>query len=270
MTDPLSTADALIWSLARQCRPGDVLINGVGTPLAIAAGMLARELLVPDLTIIIAGAVNPATHDVAEGLVDPGAIARHADGVLGQFEMLDAIQRGDVTLQFVAPAQVDGAGRINTSRVTGRDGRPRRLPGPLALPDVSVLVGRLVAYRADHSPRFLVPRVDYVTGAGNDIDRRRTPGAGVERIVTATAEIVIARDGGPARLAFLQPGADAEGAVRGCGFPLEVPADLPVADPVPEEARALLRDRIDPHGVRGLELRDGRADALARLTALAA
>jgi glutaconate CoA-transferase subunit B len=246
----LDTADALTWSLARQCRPGDVLVNGVGTPLAIAAGLLARELLVPDLTIILAGSVEPETHDVAEGLIDPAAVARRSKGTMGQAEMLDAIQRGDVTLQFVAPAQIDGAGRINTSRV-----KTRRLPGPLALPDVAVLVGRLVAYRAEHSPRFLAPEVDYVTGAAG----------GVTRIVTGAAEI---EPGEPARLVSLQPGADVETAVAGCGFPL-ARDDVQRADPIPDEARALLRATIDPHNVRLLELREGRAEALATLTALA-
>jgi acyl CoA:acetate/3-ketoacid CoA transferase beta subunit len=268
MSDPLDSADALTWSLARQCRPGDVLITGVGTPLAIAAGMLARELLVPDLTLIVAGSVDPATHDVAEGLIDAAAVARRSTGTLGQADILDSIQRGKVTLQFVAPAQVDGAGRINTSQVRGRDGSPRRLSGPLALPDVSVLIGRLVAYRADHSPRFLVPRVDYVTGAGNDIDRSRATGAGVTRIVTAVAEIEIPRDGGPARLLALQPGADIDTAIAGCGFPLAHASDVPHAEPLPEAARELLRGTIDPHGVRALELRDGRAAALERLAAL--
>jgi acyl CoA:acetate/3-ketoacid CoA transferase beta subunit len=240
--------DTLTWSLARQCRPGDVLITGVGTPLAIAAGMLARELLVPDLTLIVAGAVDPATHDVALGMLDPAAVARHCSGTLRQVEILDCIERGTVTLQFVAPAQVDGRGRINTSKVGSR-----LLPGPLALPDTSVLVGRLVAYRADHSPRFLAPSVDYVTGAG-----------GVAAVVTGLAEIAL----GPATVTGLQPGASAEEVVAGCGFPL-IADDPPVLEPVPADALRLLRDVIDPHGVRGLELRDGRAAALAALAALA-
>lgn len=242
--------DTLTWSLARQCRPGDVLITGVGTPLAIAAGMLARELLVPDLTLIIAGAVDPATHDVAEGTIDPAAVARYSTGVLRQTEILDSIERGAVTLQFVAPAQVDGRGRINTSIVG-----TRRLPGPLALPDTSVLVGRLVAYRADHSPRFLAASVDYVTGAGN-----------VTRVVTGLAELAV---GDEARVLALQPGASVDDVVSGCGFPLLGVEDAPVAEPVPDEALRLLRDVIDPHGVRELELRDGRARALATLAELA-
>jgi acyl CoA:acetate/3-ketoacid CoA transferase beta subunit len=241
--------DTLTWSLARQCRPGDVLITGVGTPLAIAAGMLAREVLVPDLTLIVAGSVDPATHDVAEGMIDPAAVARHSKGTLRQVEILDCIERGVVTLQFVAPAQVDGLGRINTSRVGSR-----LLPGPLALPDTSVLVGRLVAYRADHSPRFLAPSVDYVTGAG-----------GVDAVVTGLAEIAM----GPARVLGVQPDVALDEVVAGCGFDLLVD-DAAVLDPVPSDALRLLHDVIDPHGVRGLELRDGRAAALAALAELAA
>ena len=241
---PRETADALTWSLARRCRPGDVLVVGVATPLAAAAGMLARELLVPDLTIIMAASVNPRTHDVAESLTDPAAAARLAPGTLTQAEILDAIQRGRVTLQFVSPAEVDARGAINTNRVGSRRG-----PGALALPDVAVLVGRLVAYRAEHSPRFLVPQVQYVTGA---------PG-GVHAIVTGTAEIEL----GPPRLAALQPGATLEDALD-CGFELD-PSDVARAAPMPEEARALLDDVIDPHEVRLLEVREGRAGALERL-----
>ena len=195
MSTPREVADALTWSLARQCRPDDVLVVGVATPLAAAAGMLARELLVPDLTIIMAASVNPRTHDVAESLTDPAAAARYAPGTLTQAEILDAIQRGRVTLQFVSPAEVDADGAINTNRVGDR-----RLPGALALPDVAVLVGRLVAYRAGHSPRFLVPRVQYVTGRAG----------GVRAIVTDKAEITL----GPPRLTALQPGATERGGAR--------------------------------------------------------
>jgi acyl CoA:acetate/3-ketoacid CoA transferase beta subunit len=245
MSTPREIADALTWSLARQCRPKDVLVVGVATPLAAAAGMLARELLTPDLTIIMAASVNPKTHDVAESLTDPAAAARYAPGTLTQAEILDAIQRGRVTLQFVSPAEVDAEGRINTNRVG-----ERRLPGALALPDVAVLVGRLVAYRAGHSPRFLVPRVQYVTGRAG----------GVRAVVTDKAEIAL--EDGP-RLVALQPSATEQEARDGCGF--ELGGDPVVNDPLPDEARDLLDRVIDPHEVRLLEIREGRAGALERL-----
>ncbi len=269
MTASRAAADALTWSLARRCRPGDVLVVGVATPLAAAAGLLARELLVPDLTLIVAASVNPATHDVAEGVLDPAAVARRSAGTLPQGEILDMIGRGKVTLQFVSPAEVDATGAINTNRIAGRDGTPRRLPGALALPDTSVLIGRLVAYRAGHSPRFLVPQVRFVTGIGSGPGRERVPGAGVTAIVTDRAEIDLPAGGEPT-LTALQPGAELDATLSGCGFPLAHTDPPPVAEPLPPEARRLLDEVIDPHRVRELETRDGRAAAQARLQALSA
>jgi acyl CoA:acetate/3-ketoacid CoA transferase beta subunit len=192
----------------------------------------------------MAASVNPRTHDVAESLTDPAAAARYAPGTLTQAEILDAIQRGRVTLQFISPAEVDARGAVNTNRVGDR-----RLPGALALPDVAVLVGRLVAYRAGHSPRFLVPRVQFTTGR---------PG-GVQAIVTDEAEIEL----GPPRLAALQPGATEREVRERTGFEL---TGVPVHnEPMPVEARRLLDELIDPHEVRLLEVREGRAGALERL-----
>jgi acyl CoA:acetate/3-ketoacid CoA transferase beta subunit len=267
MTSAREIADRMTWSLARQCRPDDVMIVGVATPLAAAAGLVARELLVPDLTIIMAAAVNPKAHDVAQSFFDPTTTARHAPGVMSQPDMLDAIHRGHVTLMFVSPAEVDARGQINTSRILGRDGLVRRLPGAFALPDVAVLMGRLVAYRTDHSPRFLVPEVQYTTGAGNELDRSGAAGSGVTTIITGQAEIALASDGSRPELAMLQPGAKLEHAIAGCGFPLTVPDQIPVAEPMPPEARALLDEIIDPHEIRLLEVREGRAAALDRLLA---
>ena len=140
--------EQIAWSLARCCRAGDVLVVGVATPLAAAAGQLARELLVPDLLLIEAAAVDVAPHDVATPMVRPEVIAAEAVGVYTQVEILDAIQRGMRLAPVRQPAQVDGRGNLNTSRVRGADGTMRRLPGGLAHADIACLIGRLVAYRA--------------------------------------------------------------------------------------------------------------------------
>jgi acyl CoA:acetate/3-ketoacid CoA transferase beta subunit len=248
--------EQLVWCLARRVRPDDVLVVGVATPLAAAAAHLARAVLHPGVTIVEAAAVGVAEHDVADAFVRPDDVARSAVGVLTQAEILDAIQRGRVTLQFVSPAQVDGRGALNTSRVRAADGTLRRLPGGLATADVSQLVGRLVAYRAGHSPRFLPERVEFVTGA---------PGR-VEAIVTDAA-VLEWRDEGW-RLASVHEGVTVEDAVSGCGFPVDT-AGCSTTEPPPPEALAVLRERIDPHGLRRLETRDGRAEALRALEALA-
>jgi glutaconate CoA-transferase subunit B len=251
-----TVGEQITWSLARCCRPGDVLVVGVATPIAAAAGQLARELLVPNLTLIEAAAVDVAPHDVATPMVRPEVVAAEAVGVYTQAEILDAIQRGRVTLQFISPAQVDGAGTINTSRVRTSDGTMRRLPGGLAHADIACLIGRLVAYRAGHERRFLPERVDFVTGAAGR----------VATIVTSAA--VLDWDGESWRLASLHEGVSREEAVAGCGFALDVPERVPTTEPPPPEALRLLREEIDPHGMRRLETREGRAAALRELEAL--
>lgn len=252
------TADEQIaWSLARQARPGDVLVVGVATPLAAAAAQLARELLVPDLVIVESAAVDVAPHDVADPFVRPDRLASGAVGVLTQVEILDAIQRGRVTLQFLSPAQVDGRGALNTSRVRSEDGSLRRLPGGLATADVAQLVGRLVAYRAAHTPRFLPPVADFVTGAAGR----------VAAVVTDLA--VLEWREREFALASVHHGVDVADAVAGCGFPLLV-EDVTTTEPPPPDAIRLLRERIDPHGLRRLEVRAGRPEALRALEQLVA
>ncbi len=190
----LAVADRLVWRLANQCRNDDVLIVGVATPIAAAAGLLARELLVPELTVLVAASVQPAIHDVARPLLEPDFVARRSVGSFGQADVLDLLARGGVTLQFVAPAQVDARGRLNASWVRRPDGSRLRFPGPLALPDVSCLVGRLVAYRAGHSRRFLVPAVDAVTGLGSaDLDARRAAGLTGRGLLAVVTELAVLR-----------------------------------------------------------------------------
>jgi glutaconate CoA-transferase, subunit B len=252
-----STVDEQIaWSLARCCRDGDVLVVGVATPLAAAAGQLARELLVPDLVLIEAAAVDVAPHDLATPMVRPEVVAAEAVGVYTQAEILDAIQRGRVTLQFVSPAQVDSLGNLNTSRVRSADGSMRRLPGGLAHADIACLVGRLVAYRASHEARFLPEEVDFVTGAAGR----------VATIVTSAA--VLDWDGERFRLTSIHDGVSREQVLAGCGFALDVPERPPVTEPPPPEALLLLREQIDPHGMRRLETRAGRERALLALEGL--
>jgi glutaconate CoA-transferase, subunit B len=266
------SADQLTFTLARQARPGDVAVVGVATPIAAAAALLARELI-GDMTVIVAASVDPPPHDISRPMLRADAVARIATGTFTQAQVLDTIQRGRVTLQFVSPAQVDGRGRLNTSRVPGRDGALRRLPGGLATGDIAVLVGRLVAYRAGHSPRFLPDEVAFTTGTGHEHGpewraARNLPGRGVQTIVTDQAVMTWDETHDGFRLASVHGGVGVDEAVSGCGFPLLVPDHVPVTDPPDDRAMRLLDEVIDPHRMRRLETPDGRAEAAATLESL--
>ncbi len=271
----LEIADRMVWRLANECRNDDVLIVGVGTPVAAAAGMLARELLVPDLTVLVAASVQPVrSHDIARPMIEADFVARMSTGSFGQADVLDLIGRGGVTLQFVAPAQIDRRGRLNASEVPRPDGTMMRLPGPLALPDVSCLVGRLVGYRAAHSKRFLVDEVDFVTGLGSaDLDQRAAAGltgAGLTTVITDLAVLRFHPTSATVERGVARAGRLARRRDRPHLVPAGGPDDVLDEDPPPAEAIELLNRVIDPHGVRGMEVPATRVEARARLEAITA
>jgi acyl CoA:acetate/3-ketoacid CoA transferase beta subunit len=234
--------------------------------------MLARELLAPDLTVLVAASVQPTTHDIANPMLDADFVARHASGSLSHNDVLDLIHRGGITVQFVSPAQIDQRGRLNASEVPRPDGRRMRLPGPLALPDVAGLVGRLVGYRAGHTRRFLVPEVDYVTGIGSaDVLVRRAAGlsgAGLVALVTDLALLRFRPATATVGVDSIAPGVAIADVIAGCGFPLEIDSDVRSDEPMPADALELLERVIDPHGVRGMEVPATRVAARARLESL--
>ncbi len=266
----VSIDEQMVWAMAVQARPDDVIVVGVATPMAVAAALLARELVSPSITVITAATVEPAPHDIAQPMIETGMLDRIGVTTLAQAEILDQIQRGRVSLQFISPAQVDGTGRLNTSRIAA-DGGWRRLPGGLATADIAVLIGRLVAYRAVHRRRFLPDRVDFVTGAGHELDddvrrTRRLPGSGVTAIVTDEAVL----EWGPGGFGVVSAHGrgTASSIAEGCGFDVRVPDVLEATPPPPREALELLRTVIDPHGIRRLEVRSTRAAALEALARL--
>lgn len=264
----MSVADRMTWAMAQEVTDGDVIVVGVSTPMALCAALVGRELR-SDVTVIAAATVQPTGLDVGAITADPAAIERHGVGCLSQFEILDQIQRGRVTLQFISPLQVDQHGRFNTSRIRTTDGGWRRFPGGLAHGDVAVLVGRLVAYRAEHSTRFLVQEVDFTTGAGSVEgpdwrSARKLPGRGVQMIVTDRS--------------VLYPTAGAEWRIGAAAGPLDdlinTSAIPLVCEHAPETFSAppswgqALIDEADPAGMRRLEVPSSRPDALRELREL--
>jgi acyl CoA:acetate/3-ketoacid CoA transferase beta subunit len=228
----MDVADWMVSRLVSFVRPGDTIVVGVATPLALAAAMVAREL-VDDVVVLVGGAVDPDPHDIAETIHDPASLPGRSSGVLGQRALLQHVQRGDVDVQFVSPAQVDGLGRFNTVMVEGGGGG-RWLAGPLALPDTAAHVDRVVAYRSFHGPRFLVEDVDHVTGPG------------LAGVVTSVADIRFGDDT-PVVVAAV---ADFATVASGCSFDL---VDRITRTPQSDHFVAAL-EVMDPGRVRDLEV----------------
>lgn len=236
----------MVSALASFIADADVVGVGLGTPLAVAAALLARATTAPGAHLLVGGAVDPDA-DLATCLSGPEALVGMTAGYMPHIDTMDMAERQAMTLQFLRPAQVDGRGNLNTSRIGPRRGPSVRFPGGLATGDVPMLLPRLVAFLPRHEPRALPERVACVTGAGGGWGGDAYVACGVVAVVTDLAVLAIEPEG--ARLVSTHPGVGAGDVVARTGFALEVPDDVPVT-PGPDAAQRAALQRLDPDDLR--------------------
>jgi len=250
--------------LGREISDSDVVGVGLGTPLALAAALAARRSHAPGSHLLVAGALSPDA-DLLTCLRGAAALIGRTAAFVPHILTMEMAERRSMTLQFLRPAQIDGAGNANTSRISSADGSVRRLPGGLATADVWRILPRVVVYHTDHRERSLPDKVSFLTGAGGGDPQRGT--FGPTRLVTDRAVFSFTGDG--AHLESLHAGEDLDELHRDTGFSFTVnDTVITTAEPSPAELSAL--EQVDPHAIRELELRETRQAAAERLAALRA
>ncbi len=249
-TDRTLVADTVTVCLARTIVPGDFVGVGLGTPLGLVAALAARRL-VPGVHVLAGGALDVAG-DVDVWLGGPDSTSGKAAGYVPHLDSMDMAERQTMTLQFLRPAQVDGDGNLNTSRI-GDVVRPAvRFPGGLATADVPSLLPRVVAYLPDHRTRNLPDRVSFVTGAGKPGRGAAARAAGVVTLVTDRAVLGVGRDS--VEVVSIHPWASADEVIENTGFEVRIEGGVTATPPMsPAEREAL--DAVDPHRRRDLEIK---------------
>lgn len=247
--------------LSREIGDDDVVGVGLGTPLALAAALAARRCHAARSHLLVAGALSPDA-DLETCLRGAAALSGRTAAYVPHVLTMEMAERRSMTLQFLRPAQVDGNGNANTSRIPVGDGSVRRLPGGLATADVFRILPRVVLYHTDHRPRSLPPQVSFVTGAGGGDPVAGTRGP--VRLITDRAVFEFTAEG--PRLESLHPGEDLDAVRNETGFSFAVDEVVETAPPSVDELAAL--DEVDPHALRELELRSTRQAAAGRLATL--
>jgi acyl CoA:acetate/3-ketoacid CoA transferase beta subunit len=252
------TNDELISvCISRQVRNGEVLAQGINTPLVMAGFILARETHAPDVRF--ASAIGQSmVRDWA-----PLGVGRIEDQWLGKSQIhfgfvsaaLDVLPRYNPK-EFFRPAQVDPFGNFNNIAFGTNYERPRmRLPGSGGIPDVTPYSDHVYLYVPRHSRVTFVERVDYVSGLGHSSQRKR--GHGPNYLITDLGQFDWAN--GRMRLTSVHAGVTVEQVEKKTGFLLDLESDIhETPQPSAEEIR-LLREVIDPLGVRKLEMLGGSA-----------
>jgi len=263
------TIDELISvCIARQVTDSEVLAQGISTPLVMAGYLLAKHTHAPDVSFASAIGNALVEEPGAVGLAQVEALwLDHAVMLFGfaqaACEYLPRLQ----PKEFFRPAQVDPAGNFNNVYFGADYAKPRmRLPGCGGIADVTSYYDHIYLYVPRHSRAVFVPQLDFISGLGHS--EARLLGAGPCYLISDLGQFDYAD--GCMRLISCHPGVTQEKVQAKTGFPLEVVPDLGETEPPTTEEVTLLRQVIDPLGVRRLETLRGAARKRALREILAA
>jgi hypothetical protein len=263
--------------MSRQVRDGELVAQGLATPLAAAAYLLARRTHAPHLYFASAIGQSVCRTPAPLGLTRVESLWLDRSLTSAGFvrTVADVLPRLR-PMEFFRPAQVDRAGNFNNiafgkgyveQPATGRKAR-LRLPGSGGIPDVTTFIDDIYLYVPRHSRVTFVPSLDVISGLGHH--PARTHGRGPRYLVTDLGQFDFAGtapDGDAAppaprrrmRLLTYHPGTSVELIQAHTGFELEIAPDAgPTPEPTEEEIR-ILREEIDPLGIRRLEALSGAA-----------
>ena len=110
----------------------------------------------------------------------------------------------------------------------------------------------------NHSPRVFVEQVDVVSGVGYDRARALpTASSRFHELPRVVTNLAVLDFGGPEnamRLRSVHPGVTIDDVVAATGFELDVPSDVPETRLPTDDELRLIRDDIDPNGLREKEV----------------
>jgi acyl CoA:acetate/3-ketoacid CoA transferase beta subunit len=158
---------------------------------------------------------------------------------------------------MMGATQVDRHGNQNISAIGEWKQPKRQLLGSRGAPGNTVN-NRTSYWVPKHSPRVFVEQVDIVSGVGPRRAREAGPAAArfndIHRIVSNLAVFDVSGEGDTVRLLSVHPGVTLDEVREATGFELEVPADVPTTREPTTEEQVLIREVLDPKGLRFKEV----------------
>ena len=247
-----SRAEICVVACAEAWRgDGEITASPIGL-IPTAGARLARATFEPDL-LLSDGEARFVAGTWALDQPAPGP----AEGWIPYRSVFDQAWHGSRHV-MMSPVQIDRYGNANISAI-GDYARPTRqllgvrgAPGNTMNHPTSYWVRR-------HLPRVFVPRVDMVSGVGYD----RAAAAGtsactfidLRRVVTNLAVLDFGGPDRSMRLVSVHPGVSVDEVVAATGFELAIDGEIPQTRQPTTAELALIREVIDPSGLRERELR---------------
>jgi acyl CoA:acetate/3-ketoacid CoA transferase beta subunit len=255
----------MVVCMSRQVRDGELVAQGIATPLVAAAYLLARRTHAPNLYFSSAIGQSlcrypaPMSLSQVEGLwLDRSLI--NVGFARAVTEVLPTLH----PLEFFRPAQIDPQGNFNNIAFGKDYHAPRlRLPGTGGIPDVTTFLSEIMLYIPRHSRVTFVPQLDFCAGLGHNSARKH--GKGPRYLISDLGQFDFAN--GRMRITSFHPGVTIQNIQAHTGFPLDASPDVIETQPPTSDELRLLREEIDPLNIRRLETLSGpsRREQLHRI-----
>jgi len=225
----------------------------VGTGLPMIAAMLAQRTHAPGLLIIFeAGGIGPQIPVLPISVGDSRTFHK-AVSASSMHDVMSISQAGYLDVGFLGAAQIDRYGNINTTVIGPHDQPKARLPGSGGANDVGSFCHRTIIIMRQDRRRF-VEQLDflttpgYLTGPGAR-ERAGLPAhSGPYRVITQLGIYGFDDETRAMQLISVHPGVTVEEVQANSGFPLALPAQVPVS-PTPTAAERRILREIDPEGL---------------------
>ncbi|MBI3452460.1 MAG: CoA synthetase [Rhodospirillales bacterium] len=221
----IARTELLIAAIARLLDGCRTIAIGNSSPIPGSAALLLRARTGGATRVLMLGSV------------------KHNAFTDGARELFDCAAQGRIDAFFLGGGQIDGEANINLVGVGEHPRWQQRFPGSFGSAYLYYLIPRVILFREEHTPRVLVPKVDFVSAPGispPEVYRRGGPAA----LVTGRCVFDFDRDRRRFRLASIHPGETADSIRVHTGFDYDAPADVPVTPPPEPRDLDLLRGRV--------------------------
>lgn len=264
VAEPSWTIDELmVVCLAREFDNSSVCSVGSVSPFAMVSYLLAKKTHAPHLTIIAlnGGFIDIDCHPMSLTFAEPLEF-KSAKVCWGGDETYHwYYQQGRITHEVVTVAQIDSQGRTNNAWIrTGK--RIVRLPGQGGMADVANLHQNFTLYLTRHSVERFVETVEFCTAARGLLtaEERRSAGLppGKVSLISELGVFELDLEERMFRLVSIHPGTTVDEIGRRTGGKFLLADPLQETAPPSSEELRLIRNEIDPFGIRRLEFVPGR------------
>ena len=259
-----TTDEMMTVLMSREVRNDDVMIVGVATPMVWAAFTLAKLTHAPDAIYhyIMGNTFVKEARQVSLLYLEMNTARAYRFQNSCECTLESLPSEKLTTIEFFRPAQIDQFGNTNNICIGDWKNPKIRLPGCAGIADFSMFYSRgSFLYTPRHDIRTFVPSKNlfFISGVGFPEGKQSIcGGSGPQCVITNLAYLDFDEKSKRMRVRSIHPGYDIDEVKNSTGFDLVVSDDLKDTKPPTVDELRLLREDVDPLGIRKLEVLAGK------------